>query len=72
MLSKSPSVRHVPAFDQAADILTKPISAVSFLRLRSKLKVGFNPLLSLTAEVKPHEDVAQNTKVQRIKGSPNE
>lgn len=39
VLSKSLTVVHVPAQDQWADILTKPLSAAKFVPLRSKLRV---------------------------------
>ncbi|GAU47982.1 hypothetical protein TSUD_87860 [Trifolium subterraneum] len=39
VLSKHLSVSHVPAQDQWADILTKPLSAVKFGLLRGKLRV---------------------------------
>ena len=39
VLSKHLSVVHVPAHDQWADILTKPLSAAKFVPLRSKLRV---------------------------------
>lgn len=43
VLSKNLIVEHVPAQDQWADLLTKPLSAVKFLPLRDKLRV-FNKL----------------------------
>lgn len=39
VLSKNLIVKHVPAQDQWADLLTKPLSAVKFLPLRDKLRV---------------------------------
>ncbi|KAI5438667.1 hypothetical protein KIW84_024410 [Lathyrus oleraceus] len=39
VLSKSLVVAHVPAQDQWADALTKPLSAVKFIPLRTKLRV---------------------------------
>lgn len=39
VLSKSLYVAHVPAHDQWVDILTKPLSAAKFVRLRAKLRV---------------------------------
>ncbi|MCH80902.1 retrovirus-related Pol polyprotein from transposon TNT 1-94, partial [Trifolium medium] len=39
VLSKNLVVSHVPAQDQWADVLTKPLSAVKFCNLRSKLRV---------------------------------
>lgn len=39
VLSKSLIVEHVPAMDQWADALTKPLSAAKFLPLRDKLRV---------------------------------
>lgn len=39
ILSKSLIVEHVPAMDQWADALTKPLSAAKFLPLRGKLRV---------------------------------
>jgi hypothetical protein len=38
-LSKKLQVLHVPASDQLADPLTKPLSSTNFADLRSKLKV---------------------------------
>ncbi|KZV54184.1 hypothetical protein F511_36903 [Dorcoceras hygrometricum] len=53
ILSNVLSVRHVPSFDQTADILTKALSAPSFLRLRSKLNMDCHPMMCLRGEVKP-------------------
>jgi hypothetical protein len=39
VLSRSLIVSHVPAQDQWADVLTKPLSAVKFCALRDKLRV---------------------------------
>lgn len=39
VLSKSLIVKHIPAFDQYADLLTKPLSPLKFLQLGDKLKV---------------------------------
>ena len=39
VLNKSLTVAHVPAQDQWADALTKPLSALKFLPLRDKLRV---------------------------------
>jgi hypothetical protein len=39
VLSKSLVVSHVPAQDQWADVLSKPLSAVKFNALRDKLRV---------------------------------
>lgn len=39
VLNRKLNVQHLPALDQIADILTKPLSATSFLKLKSKLNV---------------------------------
>lgn len=39
VISKSLIVQHLPAEDQIADLLTKPLSALRFLALRDKLRV---------------------------------
>lgn len=39
VLNKSLSVVHVPALDQVADILTKPLSQSRFCTIRDKLRV---------------------------------
>lgn len=52
VLSHQISVRHVPSSDQIADVLTKPLSIISFPRFRAKLSVQLNPTLSLRGEVK--------------------
>ena len=39
VLQRQVEVRHVPALDQAADVLTKAISSLRFPDLRSKLRV---------------------------------
>jgi len=48
VMNKSLLVSHVPAHDQWADILTKPLSTARFLHLRDKLRVG--DTLSLKGE----------------------
>lgn len=45
-------VRHLPALEQIADVLTKPLSAVSFARLKSKLNVCSPPTIGLRGDVK--------------------
>ncbi|XP_073058680.1 uncharacterized protein [Primulina eburnea] len=52
VISNQMAVRYVPSCDQIADVLTKPLSAVSFTRFRTKLSVLLNPTLTLRGEVK--------------------
>lgn len=51
VLSKVFSVRHVPSWDQAVDVLTKHLSALSFQRYRTKLRVELLPTLCLRGEI---------------------
>lgn len=39
VIHKSQHVRHIPAVDQYADLLTKPLSALRFLHLKDQLQV---------------------------------
>ena len=45
-------VKHVPALDQLADVLTKSISSSLFLKFRDKLTVELLPTMSLQGDVK--------------------
>lgn len=57
--SKLFNVHYVPSLDQTADILTKPLTAISFTHLRSKLCIFSRTTLSLRGKDK--------NKVQDIK-----
>lgn len=70
ILSNSLSVRYVPTFDQIADILTKPLSAPAFLRLRSKLSMVFHPLLPLRGNVR--EELVHDINIQNSPEKPTE
>ncbi|XP_024020247.1 uncharacterized protein LOC112091288 [Morus notabilis] len=52
VIHKVIDVKHVPAIDQAADVLTKPISSSKFPALRHKLKVESLSTLSLRGAVR--------------------
>ena len=51
VLQRQLEVRHVPAIDQTADVLTKPISSLQFPVLRSKLRVESLSTLGLRGAV---------------------
>ena len=50
--TKQVQLFHIPARYQVADMLTKPVSGVSFLRVRNKLKVVPASTISLRGDVK--------------------
>lgn len=52
VLRKLIEVKHVPALDQAADVLTKPISSSKFPDLRNKLNVKSLSALSLRGAIR--------------------
>jgi histone deacetylase 1/2 len=55
VLNKSLVVAHVPAQDQWADVLTKPLSAAKFCALREKLRVFDKQCLVKTSSDSPRE-----------------
>ena len=52
------TVSHIPSYEQTADILTKSISSSDFPYVRTKLRVGPSPTLSLQGgvRVKTHNE----------------
>ena len=42
---------HLPGIFEVVDILTKPLSTISFIKFRHKLKVECNPIISLRGNV---------------------
>ena len=52
VLQKLIEVKHVPTLDQAADVLTKPISSQKFPDLRFKLNVKSLSTLSLRGAIR--------------------
>ena len=48
-------VKHVPATDQVADILTKPISSSKFAEFRHKLTVVDSPSVSLRGDIRNND-----------------
>ncbi|KAM6557137.1 hypothetical protein CsatB_004156 [Cannabis sativa] len=55
ILAKALTVKHTPAYDQTADILTKALSNARFLLLRDKLRIVSLSNLSLRGDVKSIE-----------------
>ena len=52
VLAKEIELRHVPNLDQIADILTKPLSSQSYVRLRNKLGVVERSTLGLRGDIR--------------------